>query len=126
MMALRSVIFLMFLALVVVGLPALSSAQTACQPDGDVDQNGSVTAADALLVFRQALGLGELSTCQQIIADVFPSPATPDGVITAADVLCIFQKALGSPSCLDSVPVEPGEPFVLGQSKLDDPNSQLQ
>ena len=75
-----------------------------CPPDGDVDQNGSVTAADALLVFQQALGLAQLDTCQTSIADVFPLPTAPDGAITASDALCIFQKALGLPSCFDSAP----------------------
>ena len=93
------------------GLSALSDAQT-CQPDGDVDQSGSVTAADALMVFQQALGIVQLDTCQQGIADVYPQPATPDGNITASDALCIFQKALGLPSCLDSV-LPPSEPPIV-------------
>ena len=100
----RPVAILLLLLLTITSLPALSGAQTACLPDGDVDQNGSVTATDALLVFQQALGSGALSPCQQSIADVFPSPADPDGSITAADALCVFQKALGSPSCFDILP----------------------
>jgi hypothetical protein len=76
-------------------------APQACQPDGDVDRSGSVTAADALLAFQQALSLVELNACQRSIVDVFPQPATPDGTITASDALCIFQKALSLPSCLD-------------------------
>ena len=83
-----------------------------CPSDGDIDQNGSVTAADALLVFQQALGLAQLSACQQSIADVFPIPTAPDGSITASDALCIFQKALGLPSCLDSVPSSSQPPIV--------------
>ena len=98
-----SVTSLMLLVCVLMGLPTLSGAQQSCQPDGDVDQNGSVAAADALLVFQQALGSAQLSACQQVIADVFPQPAAPDGSITASDALCIFQKALELPSCLDSV-----------------------
>ena len=78
-----------------------------CPPDGDVDQNGSVTAADALLAFQQALGLAQLTACQLMTADVFPQPATPDGSITASDALCIFQKALSLPSCLDTLPSPP-------------------
>ena len=105
--ACRSFTFLMLLALVVIGLPALSGAQQTCQPDGDVDQNGGVTAADALLAFQQALSLVELDMCQQSIADVFPLPATPDGNITASDALCIFQRALSLPSCLDPPPNQP-------------------
>ena len=102
--ACRFITFPLLLVLIVIGLPALSGAQQTCQPDGDVDQNGSVTAADALLVFQQALSLAQLSACQLSIADVFPQPVTPDGYITASDALCIFQKALSLPSCLDSVP----------------------
>ena len=98
-----SVTSLMLLVCVVMGLPALSGAQQSCQPNGDVDQNGSVTGADALLVFQQTSGSAQLSACQKVIADVFPQPATPDGSITASDALCIFQKAFGLPSCLDSV-----------------------
>ncbi len=95
---------LVLLAFIALSLPVLAGAQQTCQPDGDVDQNGSVTAADALLVFQQALNLASLSVCQQTIADVSPQPAMPDGNITAADALCIFQRALSLPSCFDSVP----------------------
>ena len=84
----------------------------AFQPDGDVDQNGSVTAADALLAFQQALSLADLSVCQLSIADVFPQPSTPDGNITASDALCIFQKALALPSCLDTLPPSNQPPIV--------------
>ena len=103
---------LVLLALALMGLPALSVAQPTCLPDGDVDQNGSVTAADALLVFQQALSLARLNACQRNIADVFPQPATPDGAITASDALCIFQKALGLPSCLDILPSSNQPPVV--------------
>ena len=107
--AYRTITSFMLLALMVMGLPALSSAQT-CLPDGDVDQSGSVTAQDALLAFQQALSLAQLDACQLIITDVAPLPTDPDGNITALDALCIFQKALGLPSCLDNQPpvVNPG------------------
>ena len=100
----RFVASFVFLFLVIMSLPALSGAQQACQPDGDVDRNGSVTAADALLAFQQALGLTQLTACQRGIADVTPLPSAPDGNITASDALCIFQKALSLPSCLDTLP----------------------
>ena len=100
----RSLAFLLPLALILIGLPALSGAQPTCPSDGDVDQNGSITAADALLAFQQALGLAQLTACQLRIADVSPQPSSPDGRITASDALCIFQKALGLPSCLDTLP----------------------
>ena len=107
--ACRSFTFLVLLALMFMGLPALSGAQQDCLPDGDVDQNGNVTAADALLAFQQALGLAQLDACQLTIANVFPSPDAPDGNITASDALCIFQKALSLPSCLSTLP-SPNEP----------------
>ena len=100
----RIALLLVLVTLIITVMPAASGAQPACQPDGDVDQNGSLTAADALLAFRQALGLSQLRACQQTIADVSPEPADPDGSITASDALCIFQKALGLPSCLDALP----------------------
>ena len=99
----RFILSLMFL-FIIMGLPALSGAQQACLPNGDVDRNGSVTAADALLAFQQALGLTQLTACQRDIADVTPLPSAPDGNITASDALCIFQKALSLPSCLDTLP----------------------
>ena len=105
--AYRTVTSILLLVLIVIGLPALSGAQQTCLPDGDVDRNGNVTAADALLAFQQALDLTQLNACQLTIANVFPSPDAPDGNITASDALCIFQKALGLPSCLDTSPNEP-------------------
>ena len=111
----RSFACLMLLALVAMGMPSLAGAQETCQPDGDIDQSGSVTAADALLAFQQALSLVQLSACQLTIANVFPSPAMPDGSITASDALCIFQKALGLPSCLDAtVPIDTTAPTFAG------------
>ena len=106
------VTFLMLLVLDRHGPACPFGAQPTCPPDGDVDQNGSVTAADALLVFQQALSLAQLSACQLGIADVFPQPATPDGNITASDALCIFQKALSLPSCLDTLPSSNQPPVV--------------
>ena len=55
--AVRSIIAPIILLFSVMTLPALSGAQQVCQPNGDIDRNGSVTAADALLAFQQALGL---------------------------------------------------------------------
>ena len=105
----RSLISLVLLVFVIGALPAVSDAQHACRPTGDVTQDETLTAADALRVFQQALGLADppLSTCQLSIADVFPQPGAPDGNITAADALCIFQSALGLPSCLDIQTLQP-------------------
>ena len=107
-------------ALILLGLPAISGAQQACMPDGDVDQNGTVTAADALLVFQQALGLPRLSMCQQSIADVFPQPTSSDGSITVSDALCVLRAALTLPSCLDNMQPSNQPPVVSAQA---DPSS---
>ena len=101
--ACRIVASFMLCVLVGAGLPTPSDAQEPCPTNGDVDQDGSITAVDAMWVFLQALDLTELSACQAAIADVFPSPSLPDGMITAADALCIFHRSLGSPSCLDDL-----------------------
>ena len=100
--------YLTLLIALVVVLPALAISQT-CQPDGDVNQDGSVTAADALLVFQQALQIADppLSACEQNIADVYPVPTASDGNLTASDALCIFQKALSLVSCLDVMAGQP-------------------
>ena len=114
-----AIIFLMLLAFVIVGLPALSSPQQSCWPNGDVTQDGNLTAADALQVFQQALGLSDppLNTCELSIADVYPQPNAPDGTITAADALCILRRAVGLPSCLDAPTLE----SVILTTRLDRP-----
>lgn len=55
---------------------------------GDVDENGSLTANDALLVLRSALGL--ISGIDDAAADV-----DGDGSVTANDALMILRAALG-------------------------------
>ena len=104
--------WVVLLALAAIGLPALSGADEACHPDGDVDQSGQVTTTDARLVFQQALSLGELTSCQKAIADVFREPSAPDGRVTAADAFCILWKVLGLRSCLDSLPPSGELPFA--------------
>ena len=56
---------------------------------GDVDQNGRVEAADALLALRFALGIIELTPEQLEIADV------NGGGCTAEDALIILRYAMG-------------------------------
>ena len=65
----------------------LAVAQT-CLHDGDVNQDGTITPGDALLVFQHFLEIATppLDTCQQDRANV-DDPA--DSAITPADVLCI-------------------------------------
>ena len=57
---------------------------------GDVDQDGSITVADALLVLRCAMGLLELTPDQKLIAD-----RDGDGIITATEALIIVRMSMG-------------------------------
>lgn len=105
---LASVLFCVLLPVLALnmGTPTRAGAQT-CHPDGDINQDGSVTAADALRVFQQVRGAADppLNTCELRIADVYPEPSAPDGNITAADALCIFRRSQDLPSCLDAASV---------------------
>ena len=55
---------------------------------GDVNQDDEITAADAVLVLRQIVGLGTLDGLQQLLADV-----NDDGQISSGDAVLILRKA---------------------------------
>ncbi|MDR1713512.1 MAG: dockerin type I repeat-containing protein, partial [Coriobacteriales bacterium] len=57
---------------------------------GDVDQDGAVSIADAVLLLRAAIGLDELSPAAFAAADV-----DGDGVLTMADALITARRAVG-------------------------------
>lgn len=57
---------------------------------GDVDQNGSVTANDALILLRAALGIITLEGEAAELGDV-----DGDGAITANDALIVLRRSLG-------------------------------
>ena len=57
---------------------------------GDVNQDGSITAADALLAMRYAMGLIDLTPEQLELAEM-----NGDGTVTAADALIILRMAMG-------------------------------
>ena len=65
---------------------------------GDVDNNGSVDAADAVMVLQNSVGLLYLSEVQQETADV-----NGDGFVDAADAILILRYNVG---LIDSFPVE--------------------
>lgn len=73
-----------------------------CPRDGDVNRDGRVTPADALLAHRHLLGQIVLTACEQDHAD-----ATRNGLVEGNDVQCIFDHFLGRPSCLRE-PLQPG------------------
>lgn len=70
-----------------------------CWHDGDVDDNGRLTAGDAQLAWRIALGQYEPTAAQQCAAD-----CNGDGNVTADDVRDIFGRLLGLPTCPHHLP----------------------
>jgi len=87
-----------------------------CQLDGDLNADGSITAQDALIVFRCYLRLGPCSDC----ADV-----DGDGSVTPGDALCIFEHCLGKPSCLDHQPTAAPAPVRMeGEWQSQNPTSE--
>lgn len=57
---------------------------------GDVDMDGSVTAADSLLILRASVGLEDLTDVQKELADV-----NGDGKIDSSDSLEILRRSVG-------------------------------
>jgi len=77
-----------------------SPSQT-CSSDGDVNEDGKLTAGDALLAFKSVLGSTTLTSCQESHADV-----NGNGKVTAADALCIFKAVLKGESLSESLSCE--------------------
>jgi alpha-tubulin suppressor-like RCC1 family protein len=67
-----------------------SSTPTVVIPMGDMNESGTVTAADALLALRVAVGLDSLTALDLLVGDM-----NGDGKITAADALLILREAVG-------------------------------
>lgn len=67
-----------------------------CVHNGDVNFDGTLTAADAQLTFMIALGSYSPSSDEECAAD-----CNGDGMVTAADAQQIFLAVLGSESCVD-------------------------
>jgi peptidoglycan hydrolase-like protein with peptidoglycan-binding domain len=67
-----------------------------CPHDGDVNEDGEITARDSYLATESYLGRAVLTPCQKKHGDV-----NNDGEITPADALCIINKYMARPSCLD-------------------------
>jgi len=67
-------------------------------PDGDVDGDCRVTAADSLLILRAVVGLDPITPRMQIHGDVAPlGPVgipSPDGIISLADALIVLEKSI--------------------------------
>jgi len=67
-----------------------------CINDGDVNNDGYLTAADAQTAFGIALGSHAPTPLEECAAD-----CNGDGFVTAADAQTIFMGALGQPDCID-------------------------
>ena len=65
---------------------------------GDVNNDGGVDTADALMVLQNSVGLRYLSEVQETAADV-----NGDGYVDAADAILILRYHVG---LIDSFPVE--------------------
>jgi hypothetical protein len=68
-------------------------------PSGDIDGDGTVTIADALLALKSYVGLAALTADQISNGDVSPLvngiPAS-DGTINLGDVVVILRKTVGA------------------------------
>jgi hypothetical protein len=67
-------------------------------PTGDIDGDGSVTIADALLALQISVGTVAVTSAYLINGDVAPfvgGKPVPDGIITGADALMILRKVVG-------------------------------
>jgi hypothetical protein len=78
----------------------LGAANPVTTSPGDINADGIVDLADALLALRFATGLAQPNLVALAVADVAPSPGTDgrlrgDGRITIADVMSILRRALG-------------------------------
>ncbi|MBJ6724754.1 Lcl domain-containing protein [Geomesophilobacter sediminis] len=77
---------------------AQTGSTTTYKP-GDVNQDGSVDIADALLIYKYLLGQQTLTDAQKALADVAPLDSTykpaGDSVIDYTDVMTILRKCVG-------------------------------
>ncbi len=75
---------------------AAESVDSGCINHGDVNLDGSITAADAQLTFFIVLGTYSPTYEEECAAD-----CNGDGTVTAADAQAIFLAALGIGDCVD-------------------------
>ena len=78
------------------GSAPLDAASQPIIPDGDINMDGVINAADILLANRYVLGLATLSSTQIEHGDQYPPPAG-DGQLTTSDIVLITRQALTLP-----------------------------
>ncbi len=86
----RSWLMPLFVIALVFAIAAPASAQTAC---GDFNDDGVVTATDALGALGAAVGI---NSCAMSVCDV-----NDDGTVSATDALTLLGSAVGQPVTLD-------------------------
>ena len=114
----RFVSVLLTLILALTALPFAAPFARAARAPGDLDGSGDVTAADARLALRAAVGLDLLLDDALRCADV-----DHDNQITAADARLILRAAVGLETLTS--PPEGTVQTVLYQSKTDIPPTKL-
>lgn len=85
-----SILLVLILCMTPVAAQANGNIVTADYASGDVDMNGSVDAADALLILKKAAALVSLSEEQLVLADL-----NEDSIIDAKDALAVLKIAAG-------------------------------
>jgi hypothetical protein len=87
-------------------------------PDGDVDGNCKVTAADALLILRVVMGLDVITPGIQLHGDVAPlgldGKPQPDGILSIADALIVLQKSVDLVTWVTTPPIITSQPLTSG------------
>lgn len=63
-------------------------------PDGDINGDGVVNAADLLLAMQHVVNVRNLTALQVARGDIYP-PGSPDGTINVSDYILIQQLVLG-------------------------------
>lgn len=76
--------------------PVPTETPNPCVNDGDVNNDGSITAGDAQMAFQIALGTLSPTPEQECSAD-----CNGNSTVTAGDAQQIFMTALGTASCVD-------------------------
>lgn len=95
------------LALTLAG-SSLFTLGVAAKTKGDVDGNGSITAADARLALRASVGLESFTDEQTLSADI-----DANGTVTAADARLILRASVGLET-LPELPEEPADIIFMG------------
>ena len=72
----------------------LSQFDSVTNPNGDINVDGNVNLADALLALQIAAGMVSQPTGTALFRGDVAPPGAPDGVIAAADALLILRKVI--------------------------------